>query len=119
MTAALDHMAARVAADPLFLAHPLAEYAASAGLDDAGLAAALGCEVGTLTHVRLCRAPRDDAAGFRVDVEAVAARFGLDAAALAKVVVHGRGLARLRAAAPAAADAGWAVAARDRGPPAE
>ena len=58
MTSPLDRMAQRAEADPFFLASLLALYAGSEQLDDAGLAAALGCPVETLTDVRLCRAPR-------------------------------------------------------------
>ncbi len=118
MSEVLNHLAARVATDPLFLAHPLAEFARSEGLDDAGLAAALGCRPTDLTRLRLCRAPRPDQ--FRADATAVAERFGLDPAVLAAAVRRGESLARLRAAARGSAEAGFLLAARDddRDPPA-
>jgi hypothetical protein len=113
MSEALDHLAARVRDDPFFLAHPLAEYARSAGLDDAGLAAALGCRAGDLTALRLCRAPAGDPAQFRADVGAIAGRFGIPPARLADAVRRGQNLARLRAVAPGATEPGFLLAARD------
>jgi hypothetical protein len=111
-------MAACVAADPFFLAHPLAEFARSERLDDPALAARLGCRVEDLALVRLCRAPRPGPAEFRADIAAVAARFGLDAGKLAAAVRHGQGLATLRdAPRPAVADVGAVIAARDTEPP--
>src|SRR5262249_59305673 len=97
MSEALDHLANRVAADPFFLAFPLAEYARSERLDDSALAAALGCRVEDLTLLRLCRMPRDDPAGFRADTAAIAERFGIAPAKLADAVRRGQGLARLPA----------------------
>jgi hypothetical protein len=116
MSEALDHLAGRVKDDPFFLAHPLAEYARSAGLDDARLAAALGCRLEDLTALRLCRAPGGDPAQFRSDVGAIAGRFGLAPAKLAEAVRLGQGLARLRGPAPAAAESGFMLAARDDEP---
>ncbi|HJZ59223.1 MAG TPA: hypothetical protein VKE74_30035 [Gemmataceae bacterium] len=116
MSEALDHLANRVAADPFFLAFPLAEYARSERLDDSALAAALGCRVEDLTLLRLCRMPRDDPAGFRADTAAIAERFGIAPAKLADAVRRGQGLARLRAAAPATAETGFLLAARDDEP---
>jgi hypothetical protein len=119
MSAALDHLAARVATDPLFLASALAEYARSEELNDAGLAAALGCPVGELTRLRLCGAPRSDPEQFRADVAAIAGRFGIDANTLITIVRRGQSLARLRAARPPEVEPGVLLAARDddRKPP--
>jgi hypothetical protein len=96
MTTPLDRLAKRVVRDPFFLAPLLALSAASEGLDDAGLAAALGCPVATLTDLRLCRAPRPDPDGFRHDVAAVAGRFGLDAGRLVEVVRRGQVLQKVQ-----------------------
>lgn len=62
----LARLAARAAADPHFLAHPLAAYARRHGLDDAQLAARLGVPPAALPHLRLCPAPRpgEGAAGY-------------------------------------------------------
>jgi hypothetical protein len=119
MSAALDHLAARVATDPLFLANALAEYARSEGLDDAGLAIALGCPVADLTRLRLCGAPHGDREQVRAGVAAIAARFGLDPSALAAIILRGQALARLRAAPPAQVEPGFLLAARDAEPPPE
>lgn len=117
MSDALRHLADRVAADPYFLAHPLAEFARSEGLDDDGLAARLGCPAEHLTLLRLCRAPQPDPDGFRADLAAITAHFGLDPAALASAVRHGQGIATLRTAArPDGVPAAF-LAARDGDPP--
>jgi hypothetical protein len=110
----LARLARRVRDDPFFLASLLALYAESEGIDDAGLA----CPADTLTALRLCRAPREDAAGFREDIGRLAARFGVDADRLIEVVRRGQALRRMRGAAPAAR--GYLMAARDgEEPPAE
>ena len=117
MSESVARLANRVAVDPFFLAFALAEYATAEKLDEAGLAAALGTTPEALPHVRLCRAPRTDPAGFREDVERVAAKFGLNRDALAVAARHGEVVAAMRAAAEAApADAGSFLAARDRRP---
>ncbi|HXG11753.1 MAG TPA: hypothetical protein VNK04_18505 [Gemmataceae bacterium] len=107
----LERLAARVASEPFFLAAVLAAYAQSEGLDDAGLAAVLGCPVGELVMVRLCRAPRDEPSAFWEDVTCIAERFGMEPQRLAEVVKRGRVILRLRAA-PAADH--FLSAARDR-----
>ena len=82
----LDRLAERAATDPFYFGFRLAGFAAAEGLDDKSLAALLGCEVGTLTHLRLCRAPRtDNPAAFREDVTQIASRFSLDAHRLAEL----------------------------------
>jgi hypothetical protein len=113
MSDAMQYMADRVAGDPFFLACPLAEYARSEKLDDAALAARLGCRVEDLPRLRLCRAPRAGLAEFREDVTAVARAFGIDPGVLAGAVRHGEGLVRLREAARAPGEAGHLLAARD------
>jgi hypothetical protein len=107
-------VAALAEADPHFLAFALADYAASEGLDDAELAARLGCPVDRLPHVKLCPAPLADPAGFRAAVVGVAEAFGLDAAALAAAVRHGQAVAA--PPDPAPDDAAHLLAARDRTP---
>jgi hypothetical protein len=116
MSDALQHLANRVAIDPFFLAHPLAEFAQSEQLDDPGLAARLGCRVEDLTLLRLCRVPRSDPNGFRDDLAKVATRFGLDPSSLAVAVRHGQGLATLRAAPRPEGAPGALLAARDGDP---
>lgn len=119
MSTALDHLAMRVADDPFFLARPLAEFARSEGLDDGGLAAKLGCRMDDLAAIRLCRAPRPDPGEFRSDIEAVAARFGIEPPKLAAAVRLGQSLAHLRETKLSDGAPGVLLAARDddRPPP--
>ena len=101
MSHPLEYLAARVTDDPFFLAYALKLFAAGEGLDDAALAARLGCTPETLTDLRLCRMPREDAPHFRDDILTIAASFPVDAAVLAEVVRHAQVVAPLRK--PAAA----------------
>src|SRR5689334_7206384 len=86
----LEALARRAEQERFFLAPVLAAYARAEGLDDAGLAEALGCPMETLIHLRLCRAPRDDSGGFREDIDRISGGFGLDPDRLASVVKRGR-----------------------------
>jgi len=115
MSRPLERLARRVEGDPFFLATPLACFARGERLDDVALSARLGCEVSTLTRLRLCRAPDPRPPGFWQDTQAIAARFGLDADVLAEVVRYGQGLMRMRPAAetPAEEAPGFLMAARD------
>jgi hypothetical protein len=119
MSDALQHLANRVACDPFFLAHSLAEFARSERLDDVALATRLGCRVEDLALIRLCRAPRTGPPGFRADLATIAARFGLDPAELTAAVRHGQGLATLRAAPHSEGVPGTLLAARDHDTPQE
>jgi hypothetical protein len=85
---ALDALAARASAEPWFLGSVLAAYQRRHGLDDAGLAAVLGCDAAVLTDVRLCRRPgvAEPDRTTEEDIAAIAGRFGIDAAALRQVV---------------------------------
>jgi hypothetical protein len=113
----LSDLVAKAAGDPFFLGFFLAEYAKVERLTDDQLAARLGCPAGSLTMIRLSRAPRPDPDGFRADVERVAERFGAEAARLAAVVRQVEGMIRLREVGPATAEAGYFLAARDPDPP--
>lgn len=112
MPDSLDDLAARAADQPFFLAWALAAYARSDDLDDAGLAAALGCPPRELAMLRLCRAPRTDPEEFWEDVAAIAERFQLDPTRLAEVVKQGRVVRRFEQAD--AGTGGSLLAARDR-----
>jgi hypothetical protein len=98
---ALDALAARCAADPFFLASALAAYQQRHGLNEAALAALLGCPPAALlgcppavlTLLRLCRRPGAAAPGAAApgptaedDVAKIAHHFGVDAAALWRMV---------------------------------
>ncbi len=89
----LEALAARVASDPWFLASVLAAYQHRHRLDDAGLADLLGCPVATLTDLRLCCRPGVAAPARTVeqDVQAIAATYRVDAAALQRAVDDGCG----------------------------
>ena len=113
MTDPLEHMARRAEAWPDFLAWALAEYARWEELDDSGLAAQLGCDVEALTALRVCRIPEEGPAGFRRDVDALAAEFGIDGDVLASAVRRARIGATFR---QAPAEHGAVLAARDRPP---
>jgi hypothetical protein len=79
---------------PFLLASALAAYQQRHNLDDAALAAVLGCALDVLTQLRLCRRPGAALPSRTAvdDVADIAARFGPDAA------VRGRGRRRLRTA---------------------
>jgi hypothetical protein len=119
MTDPLEALAKRAEGEPFLLASLLAAFARSEGLDDGGLAAALGCPPGELTMVRLCRAPRADPREFWEDVRRICERFGADPRRLADAVKRGRVVRRLQGPPPAAS--GFLMAARDgeEPPPAE
>jgi hypothetical protein len=108
----LERFARRAEAEPFFLAPLLAAYAHSEGLDDPGLAAALGCPVGELIMLRLCRAPRTDSREFWEDIRRVAEHFGIEPQRLAAVVKRGRVVRRFQAGGAG----GSLLAARDREP---
>lgn len=111
MTDPLDAMAERARREPAFLGSVLERLARAEGHDDAGLAAALGCEPADLTRLRLCRAPREDRDGFREDVALLVAAFGLDPTRLAEALKRATVLAGLQARSDGA---GLLMAARDR-----
>jgi len=115
MTDAVMRLAVRAGCDPHFLAFAFAEYAESEGLDEAGVLALLATTPEGLASARLCRMPRPDPAGFREDVNRIAAKFGLNRDALAVVAKRGQVTAELRRAAaePSAESAAALLAARD------
>jgi hypothetical protein len=112
----LESLARRLESDLFFLACALRDYANSEKLDDAALAAALGCNSETLTMVRLCRAPEADR--FREDIDQVVARFGVNRSLLVEAVRRGQAIASMKRQ-PAGATGGMLLAARDddRPPP--
>jgi hypothetical protein len=88
----LEHLARRLQDDPFFLACPLQLYAKSEGLSEEGLAAGLKCSKEALISVLLCRAPSGEHASFYEGIERVAARFSVDAGALADAVRRGQAI---------------------------
>jgi len=109
----LTHLAQRVADAPDFLAYALAEYARSERLEDASLAARLGCPVETITHLRLCRMPRAQVPLFWQDVEKIAQRFSVSAEVVAEVARRGQSLFHLRAGGDQKDEPNFLLAARD------
>ena len=118
MSMHLDRLARRVMRDPFFLAAPLARYAESHRLDDAGLSSCLGCDLATLTQLRLCRTPDPIPPGFFRDIEVIAGRFRIDPDALAEVVRFGQALLQPSPwpICGVVASAGSLMAARDGSP---
>ena len=84
--ALLRRAAERAGQLPFYLASSFLAYARAEGLDDAGLAASVGCDLASLPLVLLCRRPTGEGAVFRADVEAIAERFSLNAARLARLI---------------------------------
>ncbi len=96
MDAHLENLARRVHDDPFFLGCPLKHYAQSEALSDLALARKLRCDGDELALVRLCRAPLPESDSFSEDLERVAARFSLDADALAEAVRRGQALLEMK-----------------------
>jgi hypothetical protein len=109
----LRRAAERASHHPFYLASSLLAYARAEGLDDEGLAGSLGCDLNTLPALLLCRRPTGRGAVFRADVEAIAARFGLDAGRLARLIRDADVLVSLQGATADRAG-GLLAAARDR-----
>jgi hypothetical protein len=107
-------LADRARTEPVFLAYLLQAFAVAHSLDDAGLADALGCTPADLPLVRLCRALRTTAEGFREDIELIATRFRLDPGRLRAILKQAGSIVCLRAAGREAHESGYLMAARDR-----
>ncbi len=82
----LRRAAERAAQRPFYLASSLLAYARAERLDDDALAEQLGCDLASLPAILLCRRPTPEGAVFRANVEAIAARFALDATRLARLL---------------------------------
>jgi hypothetical protein len=84
----LDRLAGRTSSDPFFLGSLLAKYQQAHGLDEAGLAAVLGCPVAVLASLRLCRRPgvAEPERTAEEDIDGIAKRFNLDTPALRRVI---------------------------------
>jgi hypothetical protein len=109
----LRRAAERASQRPFYLAASLLAYARRGGLDDAGLAADLGCDLASLPALLLCRQPSLEVAMFRADVEAIARRFGLNAARLGQIIRTANTLVAFGGATPIQ-HGGLLAAARDR-----
>lgn len=109
----LRQAAERASQRRFYLASSLLAYARAERLDDAGLAARLGCDPASLPALLLCRRPTGEGPVFRADVEAIAERFGLDAARLARLMRTADALVALGGTATEQVG-GLLAAARDR-----
>jgi hypothetical protein len=84
----LRRLAERACGDPWFFGWALAAYQQRHGLDDAALAAELGCVPDVLVMLRLCRRPGTAEPGRRLegDIDEIVRRFAVDPAVLARIV---------------------------------
>jgi hypothetical protein len=69
---ALDRLVALACRDPLFLGCAMADYQLTHDLDASGLAAWLGCSLGALSRLSLCRMPDDHSGRFTDDILKIA-----------------------------------------------
>lgn len=109
----------RAAGRPYFLASALATYRELHGIDDAALAAALGCTPDALPHLGLCRRPDPAASDFRTAVQQIADYAGITPFPLAALLRDVQvAEAMLDGAPPGASSEGhdMLLAARDRPP---
>jgi hypothetical protein len=81
-------LAARVSTDDFFLGSVLAAYQRRHNLDEAQLASLLGCQLAARPSVRLCRRPgaAEPDRGAEQDIDDICRRFGIDPAALRRVL---------------------------------
>ena len=86
----LAQLAARVAADPLFVAYQLAQLQRERGLTDGLLALTLDMDPERLPYLRLCRVPHADR--WAEDVAQIARAAGCDADRLAEALRTVEGL---------------------------
>jgi hypothetical protein len=94
---------------PFFVASALATYRTLKQIDDATLAAELGCTAIGLSRLALCRRPEGIGAMFRTEVEQIAEHAGCRADALASILRAASLAEKTSVAAP-----GALLAARDR-----
>lgn len=105
----LRRAAARASEDEFFVASALAAYKSERELDNAELAAWLGCDASRLTRLGLCRRPETRSQGFGAEVQQIAAYAGVQPLALASLLKEVSALSALRVAEPSAT----LLAARD------
>src|SRR5258707_447930 len=114
MSDPLEALARRRENDPAFLATLLLAYARSEGLDDDGLAEAIGCPQSALPRLRLCQAPRPTTPLLGQDIDEISSAFGIEPDRLIDIVRRGQALLRARAGS---AEPSLFLAARDADPP--
>jgi len=94
----LARLAERAESRPFFLASLLADFARSENMNDEMLAAHLGCPLAELPKLKLCRAPRQEPADLREDIDRLVQAFRLDRDHLLEAVLRGRVAQELRQA---------------------
>lgn len=110
----LRHAALRARTRPDFLAGLLAEYQEMNELDDAGLAAWLGCPTATLPRLALCLRPRDPAMRFQENLRQITEYTGVNSTRLARLVRAVDAVRAIRGEEGEDASSGLLMAARDR-----
>lgn len=108
----LRRAARRARAREGFVASALEDYQRAHGLDDAGLAALLGCSSESLPRLALCRLPAPER--FREGVEEIAAYTGADPASLAHLLRQAETARVFRGRSAPLGGRGLLAAARDR-----
>jgi hypothetical protein len=108
----LAHAARRARDQEGFLAGALAAYQEANGMDDAALAAFLGCAPEALPRLALCRRPAPDPARFRAGIQEIAAYTGAAIGPLARLLRE----VAANEALQGARDTGMMLAARDHLP---
>src|SRR5439155_5495036 len=103
-------MVNRARQNTFLLGRTLSEYEQANGLNDAALAAKLGCTREALSRLALCRCPDDRDPSFAKDVQAIASFAPCSANALIGIVRQVRALHALRE--QPATSAGLLMAAR-------
>lgn len=112
MNSPIWRLGRRVEDDDHFLAPLLGIVARSEGIDEMGLAQALGCSLSGLGALRLCRRPRPEPPEFEADVARISSFVGARADVLAQFVRHADALTAFRQIE--SASSGMLLAARDR-----
>lgn len=108
------HAAARAIERRFFLASALSAFQEFSQMDDGGLARYLGCPIGSLTLLRLCRRPDVAAPQFQHDVRWIGERFDIDAIALVRLLREVASVEAMRASGDDQRSAGFLMAARDK-----
>jgi hypothetical protein len=85
-TPSLTRLARQARERQTLLAGLLFAYQEQEGLDEPGLAAFLGCDVGALARLALCRRLRAQTPFFRADIERVAQFVGANPLQLVKLI---------------------------------
>jgi hypothetical protein len=105
----MAHAAARAESRPFFVASALAAYRDLAGVDNAGLAAHLGCTPAALARLALCGRPMEDDPMFTDRVRRIADHIGCDPVRLDSLLRAATAADKMRTSA-----SGTLLAARDR-----